>query len=93
MDYFIFLINMCFETHTFKSLINNKMNFFRDNNKMKNELLEEKKNMENRLWELKENEKQVLKREKATTKQLKKEQKQHSTDKISELQMENQEIH
>jgi hypothetical protein len=39
LEYLIFLVNMCFETHTFKSLINNKMLFFRDNNKMKNELL------------------------------------------------------
>lgn len=77
LDYLIFLVNMCFETHTFKSLINNKMLFFRDNNKMKNELLEEKKNVENRLWELKEAEKAVVKREKTNSKLLKKEQKQH----------------
>jgi hypothetical protein len=39
LDYIIFLIDMSFETHTFKALINGKMLFFRDNNKMKNELL------------------------------------------------------
>jgi hypothetical protein len=54
LKYLIFLNSMCFDTHTFKTLINNKMLFFRDNNKIKNELLEEKKNIENRLWELKE---------------------------------------
>lgn len=36
INYLIFLINMCFETITFKTLINNKMLFFRDNNKIKN---------------------------------------------------------
>lgn len=92
LDYLIFLVNMCFETHTFKSLINNKMLFFRDNNKMKNELLEEKKYVENRLWELKEAEKQVVKREKTNSKMLKKEQKQHDEDKLQELQRENQDI-
>jgi hypothetical protein len=92
LDYLIFLVNMCFETHTFKSLINNKMLFFRDNNKMKNELLEEKKNVENRLWELKEAEKQVVKREKTNSKLLKKEQKQHDEDKLQELHKECQEI-
>ncbi len=47
LDYIIFLIDMSFETHTFKALINGKMLFFRDNNKMKNELLQEKKKLEN----------------------------------------------
>lgn len=83
---------MCFETHTFKALINNKMLFFRDNNKMKNELLEEKKDVENRLWELKEAEKQMLKREKTNAKLLKKEQKQQITDKAYDLQKESMEI-
>lgn len=86
LEYLIFLVNMCFETCTFKALINGKMNFFRDNNKMKNELLEEKKNVENRVWELKEGEKVVGKREKQTAKQLKKEQKQHDIDRILELE-------
>lgn len=85
LDYLIFLINMCFQTQTFKTLINNKMNFFRDNNKMKNELLEEKKNIQNQLWELKENDKQITKREKANLKQLKKEQKQQVGEKVDEL--------
>lgn len=86
LDYLIFLINMCFQTQTFKTLINNKMNFFRDNNKMKNQLLQEKKNIQNQLWELKENDKQISKREKANAKQLKKEQKQQGGDRVDQLQ-------
>lgn len=54
LNYIVVLIDLCFDTHTFKSLINGKMVYFRDNNKAKNELLEEKKSHENSLWELKD---------------------------------------
>ena len=38
------------------------MVFFRDNNKIKNELLEEKKTHENSIWELKDADKALLKK-------------------------------
>jgi hypothetical protein len=91
LDYLILLLNMCFETHTFKTLINGKMLFFRDNNKMKNELLEEKKSHESSLWELKEADKGFLKREKKARKALKKEIKTHSQG-AQEAQREVEEI-
>ena len=36
LNLLVLMVNMCFETHTFKNLINGKMMFFRDNNKTKN---------------------------------------------------------
>jgi thymidylate synthase len=61
------------------------MLFFRDNNKMKNELLEEKKSFETLLWQLKEGEKNLLKKEKNLTKIYKKEQKSRNSEQVDKL--------
>lgn len=86
------LTNMCFETHTFKTLINGKMLFFRDNNKTKNELLEEKKSHENSLWELKEEDKALAKRDKLAKKTLKKEAKNSNQEQVELLEKEIEEV-
>ena len=89
LDYIIFLIDMSFETYTFKALINGKMLFFRDNNKMKNQLLEDKKKKDNEVWELKEEEKMLIKKEKQAQKLFKKESKNHvDTTKLTALKKE-----
>lgn len=75
LQYLVFLNDMSFETQSFKALINNKMLFFRDNNKLKNELLDQKKAIENHLAAIRDAEKALLKREKTALKLLKKEQK------------------